>query len=145
MNKPWLYLDTSAYLKLFVRESGSTKVRKIIPQNNVLSSAILSVECCSAISRRRQAGEIQNKEFEKLLAEIRRVLLSVEIVRVTDEVLQRAEEVALRSNARALDAVHISSALLFQDATTIKLLFMTSDKKQHEAAQRERLEAIFVE
>jgi predicted nucleic acid-binding protein len=145
MNKPWLYLDTSAYLKLFVHESGSTRVRKIILQNNVLSSAILSLECCSAISRRRQAGEIQSKEFEKLLAEIREGLLSVEIVRVTDEVLQGAEEVALRSNVRALDAVHISSALLFQDATMIRLTFMTSDKKQHEAALRERLTTIFVE
>ncbi len=145
MERPWVYLDTSAYLKLFIRESGSTKARKIVRQSRVLSSAVLAIESYSALSRRRHSGEIGGKEFETLVSRIKESILSIETVRVTDEILQRAEQVTLRSNARALDAIHISSALLFQEAVAISLPFITSDKKQCDAAGRQGLETLLIE
>ncbi len=84
-------------------------------------------------------------DFAGLVKVIRDGLRSVETMRVVDEVLQRAEEVALISDARTLDAIHIASALLFRDATAIKLSFVTSDKRQHEAALRAGLKSIYLE
>jgi predicted nucleic acid-binding protein len=86
MEKPWVYLDTSAYLKLFVLES------------------------------------------------VRAGLAVIEIVRVTDDILKLAEAVTLQAGARALDAIHIASALVFRDATSIEPTFMTADTKQGIAA-----------
>lgn len=144
MDKPWAYLDTSTYLKLYIKESGSEKALKAAKGNHIFSSAVLSVECLSALARRRQAGDVDEKDFKKILKNIKDGLLFVETLRVTDDILRMAEDITLRSVARAMDAIHISSALLFQNSTDIKITFVTSDKKQYDAALHEGLKTVFV-
>jgi predicted nucleic acid-binding protein len=144
MDKPWAYFDTSTYLKLYVKESGSDKALKIAKTNHILSSAVLSVECLFALARRQQAGEVDEKDFKTILKNVRNGLLSVDSMRVTDDVLGMAKEITLRSVARAMDAIHIASALIFKQGTGIEVTFVTSDNKQHDAALHEGLKALFV-
>jgi uncharacterized protein len=144
MKLPWVYIDTSAYLKLHVKENGSQEVRNLVRENQVLSSAILLTECFSALSRKRQGMEIGDEDFHTLVSRIKEGAPYVDIVRLTDEVLMRAEVVALQSTARALDAIHIASAIIFQEATKINLTFVTSDKKQQEVANHQGLKTLFV-
>lgn len=140
----WIYIDTSIYLKLFMKEKGSDKARRLIQENRLLSSAILASECLSALSRRKQCKEMDDKTFNRLVNLLKKDLPYIEIVKLTDEVLRKTEEVVLRSPARTLDAIHIASALLFRELTGIELSFVTSDKKQEEAAKREGLKTVFV-
>ena len=144
MKLPWLHIDTSTYLKLFLKEKGSDKARKLVKGNNLLSSAILTSECFSALSRRKQAQEVNDKTFDRLVSRIKKDLQYIEIVKLTDDVLKKTEEVCLRSTARTLDAIHIGSALLFQELTGIDLTFVTSDKKQVEVAKLEGLKTLYV-
>ncbi|MDH4163652.1 MAG: type II toxin-antitoxin system VapC family toxin [Nitrospirota bacterium] len=144
MEPTWAYFDTSTYLKLYVREQGTEKAVKTAKTHRIVSSSVLSVECLSALSRRQQAGEVDEKTFKAILKNIRQGLEAVETVRVTDDVLKQAEEITLRSVARAMDAIHLSSALLFREKTGIDLAFVTSDTKQHEAALHEGLRTVFV-
>lgn len=144
MKPMWVYLDTSTYLKLYVNEQGSNKVRILVRKNNTLSSAILLTECFSALSRKRQAGEINESVFNNLISQIKKDLQYVEIVRLTDEVLTRAEEVALYSTARALDAIHIASALMVKEVANVELSFVTSDSKQQKVAKELGLKTSFV-
>jgi predicted nucleic acid-binding protein len=67
----------------------------------------------------------------------------MEIIKVTDEVIEEAEAIVLKSTARPLDAIHIASAILFQNEIKIELPFFTSDRKQLEAALSQGLTAIF--
>ncbi len=144
MNPPWIYIDTSAYLKIFLKEKGSDKVRKLVKENSLLASAILTSECFSAFSRRRQGKEINDKTFDRLVNRVKKDLPYIEIVRLTDDVLRRTEEILLQSTVRTLDAVHIASALLFQESTGIDLTFLTSDKKQAEFTHDKGLKTVFV-
>jgi len=145
MERPWVYLDTSTYLKLFVLERGSGEARKAVQGTKVLSSAILPLESCSALARRKAAGEMNEHEFDAVLEHVRAGMSSIEIVRMTDDILKMAESVTLKTGARALDAIHIASALVFKDATSLELAFMTSDTKQGDAAGRAGLKTLFVE
>ena len=144
MNPPWIYIDTSAYLKIFLKEKGSDKVRKLVKENRLLASAILTSECFSAFSRRRQGKDIDDKTFDRLVTRVKKDLPYLEIVRLTDDVLRRTEEILLHSTVRTLDAVHIASALLFQESTGIALTFVTSDKKQAEFTNDKGLNTVFV-
>ena len=143
-NPRWIYIDTSTYLKLFLKEKGSDKARKLVKENSLLSSAILTSESFSALSRRRQGKEIDDKMFDRLVNRIKKDLPYIEIIKLTDDVLKTAEEVILRSTVRTLDAIHIASALLFRELTGIELTFVTSDKKQEESAKNEGLKTFFV-
>jgi len=144
MRPPWIYLDTSVYLKLFLKEKGSARAKKIVKEHSLLSSAILASECFSAFSRRKQGKEIDEKTFDRLVNRVKKDLPYIEIIRVTDDVLKKTEEVALRTTARTLDAIHIASTLSFLELTGIELTFVTSDKKQEDVAKNEGLKTIFV-
>jgi len=50
----------------------------------------------------------------------------------------------VRTSARTMDALHIVSAFVFQDSAGIDLIFVTADKKQHEAALQEGLRTALV-
>ena len=144
MDKPWVYLDTSVFLKLFIKEKGSERVRKIVKENHILSSSMLMVESFSALARRRQAGDIEEAAFDHILKRLKDGLPAVETIRMTEDVLELAGKITLRSSARTMDAVHIASARLFQDGTGIATAFITADKKQHDAALGEGLKSVHI-
>lgn len=144
MDKPWVYFDTSVFLKLSIKENGSVRVRKISKENHILSSSMLMVESFSALARRRQAGDIEEVAFDKILKRLKDNFAAVETIRVTEDVLNLAGEITLRSMARTMDSVHIASARLFQDGTGIMTTFITADKKQHDAAQGEGLKSVYI-
>src|SRR3989304_7128797 len=102
MNPPWIYIDTSAYLKIFLKEKGSDKARKLVKENRLLSSAILTSECFSAFSRRRQGKDIDDKTFDRLVNRVKKDLPYLEIVRLTDAVLRGREEILLPSTVATL-------------------------------------------
>jgi uncharacterized protein len=49
-------------------------------------------------------------------------------------VLRRDEQVIRQTATRTLDAVHIASALFFQDTAGLDLSFLTADRRQRESA-----------
>jgi len=144
MDKPWVYLDTSVFLKLYIKEKGSERVRKIAKESHILSSSMLMVESFSALARRRQTSDIEETAFDHVLKRLKDGILAVETVRMTEDVLDLAGKITLRSMARTMDAVHIASARLFQDGAGIKTTFITADKKQHNAALSEGLKSVYI-
>ncbi len=48
-------------------------------------------------------------------------------------VLSQAEDLVQRTGLRALDALHVASALTFQAASGLTLPFVTADVKQRDA------------
>lgn len=144
MEKAWIYLDTSTYLKLYVKEKGYDKARHLVKKSAVLSSAILPVECFSALSRKKHSGELDESIFDELASRIKKDLQSMEIIRVSDEILTKAESIVLNSTARALDALHIASALIFEELSGVKLDFITSDIRQAGIAKHYGLTTLFV-
>ena len=145
LNKlPWAYFDTSVYLKIYVKEKGSEEAKKLAAKSRILSSAILPVECLSAISRKREEGFLNDLDLSKAVNHIREGVKYAEIVNITDDVLKKAEAITLNHGGRDMDAVHIASALVFEELTGVKLTFATSDRKQLLAADRTGLKTIFV-
>ena len=144
INRSFAYLDTSTWIKLYVRESGSEVARRLIGKYRVLSSAILLTESFSALSRKKEIREIDGSQLKRMAKMMKDDVRSVEIINVSDSVLGKSEEIVLTSMARTLDAIHIASALIFQDMTEIEVTFITSDRKQYEIAQEKGLKAVLV-
>lgn len=130
MKSSWVYCDTSAFLKLYVKEKGSVEARDFARKNRLLSSGILLTECYSALSRKKEMGEIEEDAFKDLAKRLKNDAKRLETITLSEEVLQQAEEIALNTSARALDALHIASALIFREHSRFDLSFLTSDEKQ---------------
>lgn len=96
------YLDTSAVVKLLVREPETSALRRQLrdwPRR--ASAALLRVELMRTVKRAGIAG---------LLGDARRHLRSIQLIRLDDDLLDRAAELD-PPTLRALDAIHLAAAL----------------------------------
>jgi len=99
---PATYLDSSAIVKLVVEEVESTALRRYLRRKRpVVSSALARTEVLRAIT----------PEGEMALGRARVVLARLDLVRLTDRVLDAAGTLA-PSNIRSLDAIHLATARL---------------------------------
>lgn len=130
----WAYFDTSVIVKRYVRETDSPRARGMLSRHRILTSAIAPVEAISALSRRRNSGELKDEDFDAIVARIRADRDYWELVEVGATVLARAEELLRQAPVRTLDALHVASALVFQREVGIALPFVTADRKQGAAA-----------
>jgi predicted nucleic acid-binding protein len=96
------YLDTSAVVKLLVREGETAALRRWLRRRpRRVASALLSVELLRAA---RRAGE------PRLVVEARRLLTGITLIGVDNAVLDRAGDLE-PGQLRTLDAIHLATAL----------------------------------
>ena len=96
------YVDSSAIVKLVVRENESAALRRYLRGRCLVSSALASVEVTRAIM----------PHGARTLRTAREVLSRIEIVRINAKVLSRAATME-PADLRTLDAIHLATASLF--------------------------------
>ncbi len=119
-----IYLDSSALVKLAVAEPESAGLGRWLSGQPSLvhtSSAVIRVEVPRAVWRADPTA----------LPESYRVIRRVVEVELSDEVLTRAASVRPMA-LRAVDAVHLASALILRDQLTA---FVAYDKQLRAAAK----------
>jgi predicted nucleic acid-binding protein len=96
------YLDTSAVIKLLVREGETAALRRRLKEwPHRVSSALLRVELLRTV---RRAG------MPRLMEGARRYLVGIDLIRLDDDLLERAAEIE-PSTGRSLDAIHLATAI----------------------------------
>jgi predicted nucleic acid-binding protein len=138
------YFDTSVLVKRYVREAGSKRAAELLRRYRFLSSAIVALEALSAFSRRKAAGELSERSFDAILSRMRSDREHWELVEPNAAVLNRGEEMINRAKVRTLDALHLASALVFQDLSGLRLPFITADERQRDGAQLVGLQVTWV-
>lgn len=126
----WLpvYLDTSAILKLILREVESDDLRDAIGDwPGLVSSRLAAVECARALRRVSAPPGVR--------ARAAHVFEAVTLVQLDEVVLRLAETVGPRE-LRTLDAIHLATALSLGD---MPAAFVTYDERLAAAARRLRL------
>lgn len=138
------YFDTSVLVKTYVQERGSAAAVEALGRYAMVTSAIAPIELTSALRRRRDSGDLAAGDMEPIRESIRRDRSAWRLLSVDDSVLDRAEDVAGRVAVRALDAVHLASALVFRDERRAAAPFITADERQRRAAAALGLDVLFV-
>lgn len=136
MPTAWGYFDTSVVVKRYVPESGSSLAREVMRRHSFLSSAIAPLETLSAVSRRRRSGEVDQNTFNSILFRIELDRAHWELVPIDQDLLGRAEEIIRVANVRSLDAIHIATAVSFQERSGERIPFFSADERQLDAAAR---------
>jgi predicted nucleic acid-binding protein len=126
------YLDSSAFAKRFIEESGSGGVESICAQATELGLSVICVpEIVSALNRRRRDHSLTQGQYivakKRLLDDVR----DADIIFLTPTVIGSAIMILEASPVRAMDALHVACALEWGAE-----LFASSDKQQLQAAKR---------
>ena len=137
------YLETSALVKLYVREPGTEVLLRLASRSSDSRLAVLSlarVELTSAVRRRERNGEIPAAVATSVLEAFGRHLQTRFVTQIiTDFVLDIAVALANRHALRAFDAVQLAGfvALRAASSSTEAPFFVCSDKALLTAAETE--------
>jgi len=106
------YVDTSALLRLVLREPGALEDLRSADQ--LVSSELIAVESARTIDRLRLQGLLTTEEAGTRLSAINEWLEAIDLVLLRPPVLSRASE-PMPTPLGTLDAVHLATALVWRD------------------------------
>ncbi len=127
MKQPYLYVDSSALVKLVIREPGSVELRDLVQGRELVASEIALVEFPRAI-RRTPATAIRDRLLVTTLSGLAVIVMS-------EAVLELAASLK-PPQLRTLDAIHLASALRIRRDLEA---FVTYDRQLGQAARDQGL------
>ena len=134
------YFDASALVKRYVRENGSTAVRRLLSSDTPVMSRLSEVEVASALVRLAREGAVSAVECNRALVTFAADVEAVTVVELTREVAAGATELLKRHQLRAGDAIQLASCLFLQRQVGEAVPFVAFDKRLTGAARLEGLD-----
>ena len=118
------YLDTSALLRLVLREPGA--LEELRSSEALVSSELLAVESQRTLDRMRVQGTLSPEEAAARRAAVTEWLEAVDLVLLQRPILARASE-PFPTALGTLDALHLATALVWRDRMGQALVMATHD------------------
>jgi len=106
------YLDTSALLRLVLREPGA--LEDLRSCNALVSSELIAVETARTIDRLRLLGALTLEEAAARQRAVTEWLEAIDLVLLRPPVLSRASE-PMPTPLGTLDAIHLATALIWRE------------------------------
>jgi predicted nucleic acid-binding protein len=106
------YLDTSALLRIVLRESGA--LDDLRSYDRLVSSELIAVESARTLDRLRNQGALTMDEAADRTGVVTEWLEAVDLVLLRPPVLSRASE-PMPLPMGTLDAIHLATALIWRD------------------------------
>jgi predicted nucleic acid-binding protein len=141
------FLDSSALVKRYVTETGSSWIRALTDpdaHNPLIIARITWVEVLSALARRQREGSLASDGVVQAIHTFRYDLnTQYQVSELDPAVAEAAGELVIRHPLRAYDAVQLASALRVQSdlsrTESPALTFLTADDRLIAIAQTEGL------
>jgi predicted nucleic acid-binding protein len=106
------YIDTSALLRIVLREPGA--LEELRTYDGLVSSELIAVESARTIDRLRLQGALTAAEAAARLRTVNEWLEAIDLVLLRTPVLSRASE-PMPMPLGTLDALHLATALIWRD------------------------------
>jgi hypothetical protein len=126
------YVDSSVILRKVLSQPRPLREWALIRGGPV--SRLAEVECLRTLDRMRVDGALDDRQVSVARASLYGTLASFEIVEVSRAVLSRAAQ-PTPTALGTLDAIHLSSAIVWQERTGQRAVFATHDRSLAVAAK----------
>jgi predicted nucleic acid-binding protein len=132
-----LYLDTSAVVKLFIREAGTDYLQGLYAPAGVFgTSRICEPEFSAALAKSVRMGICSIEMAEGALKEFKRIWGSVIKVDADAGVLGSAADLAWEHGLRGYDAVHLASAMRLESLARSHVTMVTYDMQLWDVSRK---------
>ena len=126
-----LFLDSSALAKRYIAEHGTDLVLERCGEaDEVVLSVLCIPEVISGLNRLRRQNKLSNREYAKMKRDLAADVAEGSLIDLTEGVIQEAIRCLERTHVRAMDAIHIASAI-----ESVCDLFLSADTHQCKAAR----------
>jgi predicted nucleic acid-binding protein len=126
------YVDASVLLRVALGQANALREWRQIERG--VSSALIATESLRTLDRLRLRAALPDAEVARRRSTILTLIDSLELIEVDAVVLDRAAQ-PLPTELGTLDAIHLASALLWQDAMGLNPVMATHDTALALAAQ----------
>jgi len=135
-----LSVDSSSFAKRYIQEVGSDKLDDLLHGASELALCVILVpEIVSGLNRRLRERTLTVRDYREAKRQLLDDVHDATVLQVTPAVVSRSVKLLERNVLRAMDALHVACALEWQAD-----LFVTSDRRQLEAAMNTGLPAEYV-
>ena len=138
-----LYLDTSALVKLYVRETGTAVMQAHASNAEALATSVVAyAETRAAFARLKHSGLSSEAKHQQRLRQLDHdwdALLKVELA---PDVLRSAGDLAEIYGLRGFDAIHLASALWLKARVSAAVDFAVFDRRLAVAADKAGLTVV---
>ncbi|MEJ5311023.1 MAG: type II toxin-antitoxin system VapC family toxin [Anaerolineae bacterium] len=125
-----IYLDTSALVKLYVREPGTDDVQRLVKNSTATGTSLISkAEAAAAFSKAIRVGYIAPEEARAAWGAFLDAWPSLVRLAINETIATQAGTLAFSYGLRGYDAVHLATVLNWQDTLDIPVLFATYDQQ----------------
>ena len=137
MSIPLLYLDTSAWLKLYVEEDGSEAVHAAVEQSEQTCTHLIAyAELRAALAKAQRMNRLTAEQKAVLLPVIEQDWETLNVILPTEMLIKRAGNLADQFGLRGYDSIHLAAA----EAISLQimpqpLVFACFDKHLNESAK----------
>jgi predicted nucleic acid-binding protein len=131
-----LYLDASALVKRYVAEAGSADVAAVVAAARLLATAVISrAEVTAALATAVRLKFVSRQAAAATLADFEADWPDLIRLEVGEAVMARAASLAWQHGLRGYDAVHLASALQWQEALGDPVVVATYDRELWRSAR----------
>lgn len=121
-----LFWDSSALVKFYIEEEGSSDIRKLKGKHN-FSAALSHAEILAAFYRLRREGIISKNDLEGCLKSFKEDFQKLLIIDYSEQVRDFAERLIVDVALRGADLIQLSSAYALQ-AEGLEISLVTFDQ-----------------
>ena len=134
------FFDSSAFAKRFIEEGGSSIVEEICLQTSSLGLSILCIpEIISALNRQVREKNLNLRNYKIIKKKFLEEINDATIINITPNVVLNSIALLERNVLRTLDSLHLACAIEWKSD-----LFVSSDKRQIDAARKANLTVRFI-
>lgn len=131
-----LYTDTSALVKRHIQEAGSSDVVAWMREAQKIGMSVITrAEMAATFARVSRVSIFSKPTTERLLNEFRQYWPHYVRLRVSERTIARADELAWEYGLRGYDAVHLASAVMWQEALLEPVTLATYDRQLWDSAR----------
>jgi len=136
-----LYIDTSALLKLFIQETYSDDIRRLVESADLVATGLITrAETAAGINRLTRMNLVTPAECETVLSNFRKEWGDYHRILVTEQIVIRADFLTGQYSLRGYDSVHLACALTWSELLGAPVMMATFDRELHEAAPKSGME-----
>lgn len=134
----FLYLDSNAFAKLYLDEDmvQQAQIITLLEQfGRVAANAITYAEVSSVFARYFHEGKLDEAQYADRMRRFSEDWETVNVLETVPEILVRAAQLMkAHKGLRAMDALHLASALALRQSVGLK--FLSFDTRLQDAAQK---------
>ncbi|HWP92341.1 MAG TPA: type II toxin-antitoxin system VapC family toxin [Thermodesulfobacteriota bacterium] len=140
-----IYFDTSALVKRYAKEKGSPVVNDLLSTGELITTSILTYpEIKAAFAKKLRLREMTERSYRNSVKNFQSDwgIPIFSIIGFTSEIAYLAGVLVEKNVLRAVDGVHLASAIIAKEHFGLSFVFVSSDGQLNKAAVAKGLDVI---